>query len=739
MRSIILILLSSFLLCSCTKNYEQNEVLSDKKKSAKTNDRIPHHGYDFKKDTSANRCKTCHEEQFKDWSHSQHANAMRDIGNDLDDKAFTGKSLIIYAKRQVEFLKKNNTFIIREKWEGKEWVEYKPVAVIGESPLIQYLIPFPGGRLQVFDFAYDPAKDEWFNVFGDEHRQTNEWGYWSNRGMNWNVQCADCHMTNLNKNYDVDTDSYQTSWEHTAITCKQCHKGTDDHMSNPHYKPTTENKMDGCASCHSVREDLTDGFHAGEKYDNHYRPLLADWANIYFEDGQVSGENFEYGSFIMSRMHHKGVTCLDCHDPHSAKLKLPADNNTLCLSCHQAPGQKEATVIDPIAHSHHAAGSEGGKCVSCHMPITTYMARDPRRDHGFTTPDPLLTKELNIPNACNRCHEDKDSEWSIKWTNEWYGDRMNRWSRERAFLVARAKSGDPGVVPELIKAFEKEQVEGWHQVFIGLLQPWVNQVDVQKAIQPFLQHENPLLRSKATQILGTFNSPDELERLKKDGSTAVRLSSLWSSRQLLANEAILPEEFQNFINLHSDQPEGALSQAELAMLKNDLDSTEAWLRKAVNWDQTSSYPKQMLAQILNMRNDKTGALEMLRAAGKIDPENIQVLYQNSLLEAELNNIPEAVKLLENINEVAPYFHKAWYNLGLIYSQQNRLEDSIYALYKAVNINPQDVQSLYALATVYYRFGNNADAQKYCMEVLTYDRTHEGAKQLLGSIMRPAKK
>ena len=39
------------------------------------------------------------------------------------------------------------------------------------------------------------------------------------------------------------------------------------------------------------------------------------------------------------------------------------------------------------------------------------MARDPRHDHGFTIPDPLLTKELGIPNACNRCHADKTVDW----------------------------------------------------------------------------------------------------------------------------------------------------------------------------------------------------------------------------------------------------------------------------------------------------------------------------------------
>ena len=87
--------------------------------------------------------------------------------------------------------------------------------------------------------------------------------------------------------------------------------------------------------------------------------------------------------------------------------------NALCMRCHSG-GYSGSSVIQPDQHMFHPNETPGGRCVDCHMPQTTYMQRHPRRDHGFTIPDPLLTQELGVPNACNRCHETTD--WAIEAT-----------------------------------------------------------------------------------------------------------------------------------------------------------------------------------------------------------------------------------------------------------------------------------------------------------------------------------
>ena len=42
--------------------------------------------------------------------------------------------------------------------------------------------------------------------------------------------------------------------------------------------------------------------------------------------------------------------------------------------------------------------------MNCHMPSTTYMDVDDRRDHSFRVPDPKLSIATGTPNACTGCH-----------------------------------------------------------------------------------------------------------------------------------------------------------------------------------------------------------------------------------------------------------------------------------------------------------------------------------------------
>src|SRR5207249_4844637 len=111
-------------------------------------------------------------------------------------------------------------------------------------------------------------------------------------------------------------------------------------------------------------------------------------------------------------------------------------------------------------------------CVACHMPQTVYMQRHSRHDHGFTIPDPLLTKQFQIPNACDRCHADRSVDWSIEAVQKWYGERMNRPSRARAQVVARARKGDPKSARELVGLLRVETNAYWRAVSVNLLRRW---------------------------------------------------------------------------------------------------------------------------------------------------------------------------------------------------------------------------------------------------------------------------
>src|SRR4030095_3861728 len=135
---------------------------------------------------------------------------------------------------------------------------------------------------------------------------------------------------------------------------------------------------------------------------------------LYWNDGQMRDEVYNWGSFAQSRMHAQGVTCSDCHDPHTLKLRAPG--NAVCAQCHQP------AKFDAPSHTHHAAGTPGAACTACHMPTVTYMIVDPRHDHSLRVPRPDLSVKLGVPNACNACHRKETPQWAADAIAKWKGD-----------------------------------------------------------------------------------------------------------------------------------------------------------------------------------------------------------------------------------------------------------------------------------------------------------------------------
>ena len=134
-------------------------------------------------------------------------------------------------------------------------------------------------------------------------------------------------------------------------------------------------------------------------------------------------------------MYASGVTCSDCHNPHSGKLR--AEGNSLCATCHLP------SKYDTTAHHHHKPASAGAGCVGCHMPTATYMVVDPRRDHSLRVPRPDLSVKLGTPNACNGCHTNRDAGWAAKQVNQWYGHDPQGYQRfAGAFAAANGEAMD---------------------------------------------------------------------------------------------------------------------------------------------------------------------------------------------------------------------------------------------------------------------------------------------------------
>ena len=386
-------------------------------------------------------CAECHAEQLEQWRGSHHDLAMQ-----LPEPArVLGDFAAAELTRQgvdSRFERRGDDYFVTTDGADGELAEFPVRYVFGVDPLQQYLLELPDGKLQALSLAWDtrPADaggQQWFHVYGDEVIDHTDVLHWTRSSQNWETMCADCHSTALTKQYDVETDRFDTSFAEINVACEACHGPGSRHLAwaqDPDDDPTrglelllderadvawildpetgnsrrseprrTSREINSCAACHSRRSRIGESTWTGGEFLGSYQPALIA-PPLYHADGQVRDEVYVYGSFLQSRMYEKGVTCSDCHEPHSLKLRAPGQQ--VCLQCHD--GERYAVP----AHHLHEADSAGADCVECHMPPTTFMQVDVRHDHSFRIPRAALAVEFGTPVACLNCHADKDAEWA---------------------------------------------------------------------------------------------------------------------------------------------------------------------------------------------------------------------------------------------------------------------------------------------------------------------------------------
>ena len=371
-------------------------------------------------------CIQCHQAEAKSWTGSHHDLAMDLATSETVLASFDNQELQHQGVSSRMFQRDGKYFVHTDGPDGK-LADFEVKYVFGVTPLQNYMVEFgrPAdmpenviSRVQVLRETWDTKRKKWYYQNPPdvpEKLEPDDELHWTGVTQRWNASCAVCHSTNLQNNFDVPNRQYHTTFSEIDVSCEACHGPGSLHVQlakspSPFWdrqrgyalaKLKGESNLaeiEACAPCHSVRSPIHGGHEAGERLHDFYATeLLRD--QVYHPDGQILGEDYEYGSFTQSKMFHKNVRCSDCHNPHSLQLKH--EGNQLCTSCHIA---HPAGKYDSPAHHHHQAGSKGASCVECHMPATTYMDVDPRRDHSLRIPRPDLSIQLGTPNACVACH-----------------------------------------------------------------------------------------------------------------------------------------------------------------------------------------------------------------------------------------------------------------------------------------------------------------------------------------------
>jgi tetratricopeptide (TPR) repeat protein len=677
-------------------------------------------------------CIDCHRVEHERWGGSDHDKAM-DVATedtvlgDFDDATLT------YRGVTSRFYREDGKFLVFTEGPDGAMAEFEVTHVFGHDPLQQYLVPFPGGRLQTLSVTWDAERGRWYRQYPDTDIPADDWLHWTRGAQNWNGMCAECHSTDLRKGYDPESDTYDTTWSDIDVGCEACHGPGSRHVAWARVAPMARPELrefglevstsrisprrmvELCAPCHSRRAELGDYGHSGAELLDHMLPSLLE-ENLYHADGQILDEVYVYGSFLQSKMYAREVSCPDCHDSHS--LKLHREGNELCHQCHQREiyDTRDHHFHDKI---HEGKESDGAKCVKCHMVEQPFMVIDQRADHSFRVPRPDLSAEIGTPNACTQsgCHDDRPLSWSVDAYRKWYGE-----ARKPHFgtTFAAARQGDPAAQPELVRLAGDDLSPPIVRATALELLARTPREEGLAALRAALSSDEPLLRHTAAAHLD-LRTPEDVERvapLLSDPVKAVRMIAVsrlaqvpgdrWKPYQRDAFAAAL-DEYREAMAYVSDFASAGYNLGNLELMLGNSADAERYYRNALAIDDLFTPAKSNLAVLLNGQGRNVEAEALLREILRDYPEDSQATYSLGLLLVEMDRPEEGVEWLTRTAELRPDDPRARYNLGLLLQQLGRLDDAERALREALEIEPNGLDYLYAYADHLFRRGRRDEA------------------------------
>jgi len=316
------------------------------------------------------KCRECHEEIYRQWKMTPHANMLRNAKEDPDAIAAKAFSAVPFKKEDIYWT------------VGSHWIQ-------------KYLT--------FIDNDYYVLPKYWNLVAGDwEPYSIFNW-----RERPYTVYCDGCHTTG----FDPATKSFHES----SIGCEACHGPGEKHLAsggdpqaivNPAKLPQERRDMI-CEACHTDGKDkkaggqfpFPAGFRPGEDLNEYYteffppKPKSKKW----YWGTMDYRERHRMFLFWQSKFYSTSRACDVCGFDRGITVKEERymTRDEYCGTCHA-----RLYRLAPV-HSRHPAGTV--QCTDCHVPLVTdggqrYSIHDHRFD--FSGPEP----------ACTECHEARDVE-----------------------------------------------------------------------------------------------------------------------------------------------------------------------------------------------------------------------------------------------------------------------------------------------------------------------------------------
>ena len=661
----------------------------------------------------SSNCIECHKTEYNDWMGSDHQLAMQLPTDSTVLGNFNNTKYTIYGVTS-KFFKKDSLFFVNTEGPDGKYHDYEVKYTFGHYPLQQYLVIFPKGKLQVLTPFWDSRSKEdggqkWQHLYPDEFIASHDELNWGRPLQNWNYMCAECHSTNVKKNYDSETLTYNTTFDEINVSCEACHgpgaiheKWAED--EDPNLKNmglvfdimdrdtaywnidpssglvsrTNDRKsnmqVEWCGRCHSRRTQLTDEYTFGKMLEHTHQVTTLDYP-IYNDDGTNNDEDYVYGSFLQSKMYQKGVTCKDCHNVHSGQLKAPKDN--VCFQCHMP------NLYQTTEHHKHKDDSTGSSCISCHMPKITVMVVDPRSDHSLRIPRPDLSVKTGATNACNNCHKDKTNEWALENFNLWYGNKYDTISHY-GIAFNKVRTNKPDAQSDLNKVINNKNI---NHIVLGTAIKYQNYNNNPLAFENLkmaLASQSPLVRRSALESLQNLPAQHQLKwalPLANDSIYGVRhmanslLYNVPTKDLSSEHKEIIKKAKKEYIQQLLYWQDRAFGLARLGMAAVNLQKPE----------QADSYYKKAMA---------LDSLDLITQLNYADFKRMQ------------GENEECIKILKNIIKINNKFSTAYQALAFAYIRIGDKQKALNTFKTAKNIVKTDPQNYYYYALMQNDNGNS---------------------------------
>lgn len=641
-------------------------------------------------------CRDCHAGEYRRWQGSQHAVAMQVADEQTVIGDFTGAT---FRNRGVtsEFFRRNGRFMVRTDGPDGELADFEVRHTFGVYPLQQYLVELDGGRVQALSIAWDARPQDqggqrWFHLYPDERIAHGDELHWTQRQQNWNFMCSDCHSTGVRKHYDAATGSFATQWSEIAVGCEACHGPGSNHVALARraahgdatatatgltvalderrgaawvIDPATgtaarsvaresSRELDACAQCHARRGQFSNDYRPGAPFTDHYLPSLLS-PTLYFADGQQRDEVFNWGSFLASRMHEKGVTCSDCHDPHAGKLHAPG--NAVCAQCHAA------AKYDASTHHFHPPGTAGAACAACHMKTETYMVVDPRHDHSFRIPRPDRTLSLGTPNACNQCHTDRTAKWAVAEIRKRYPEPKPGF-QGFAEAFAAADQGESAATMALTQVAANLDESAIARASAIERLAYLPSESALLAAEAGLEDPSPLVRRASISVydqlpplqrravLPLLGDPSRIVRMQAARTLAPLADATFDATGLAAFR-VAAAEYVAAERFNADRPEHRTNLGGFLAERGETIAAETEYQAALRLDPRFVPAWANLADLRRMQGREKEAEATLREGLKVSPDAAALHHALGLSLVRQQRKQEALRELQRATELEP--------------------------------------------------------------------------------------